>query len=142
MIGNSPKTYATELEGFTTMLANYPIQANIAALQMTINTHGTITIDVCLEPGHLAQGAAELIEWRRTLAKPQAMIERSPNGHTANIAILGHNPENDTLINVWLCTVPYSPQLRTLLAAEGIHPKPDTRQLFNTDLLQLWAIDI
>jgi hypothetical protein len=80
MIGNSLKAYTKELEGFTEMLATYSIQASIAVFHMNINEHGTVTMNVCLEPGSLSQGAAELIEWRRTLVRPEAMIERSPNG--------------------------------------------------------------
>lgn len=117
------------------MLNAYPMQSKIVAINIGADDNEDAIAMVFLRPGQLAQGSAELIEWRRTLARPIGVAERSTDGSTANIGVVGKGTESGADIVAWASYIPYT-ELRSYLTIER-----GARISFELDLLHLWAID-
>lgn len=131
----APERYVAEMNAFGAMLTVTPIESAIAALQLGVDEDGGAMFMVYLDPGRLVEGAAALVEWKRTLVRPFGVAERSADGDTVRIAVVGKCTENDANISVWVCHIPY----RDLTCIEV---EPDGQELFDTELLDLWAIGL
>ena len=129
------RRYVEELTAFGAMLTNCPIESAIGAVQMGVAENGSTMFMVYLPTRRLAEGAAALVEWRRTLVRPAGVAERSADGETVRIGVMGKSTESAADVVVWVSNIPYGDL--TCVAVE-----PDGQAVFGLDLLDLWAVDL
>lgn len=128
--------YADELNALGAMLNSYPMQSEIVGIQLGVDGNEDVIVMVFLRPGQLAQGSAELIEWKRTLARPTGLVERSMDGSTVKIGVIGKGSESDADIVAWVNNIPYMGIASYLKIGSG------SKIRFDLNLLHLWSIAI
>jgi hypothetical protein len=120
------------LASLHTLLANYPIEADMSSVEVEIDAFGREAATVHLWPTRLAILAAGLVEWERTLASGTASMWRTPDGHSVHLTLNGRSDEGDIPVQVW-GSVPFHEHVFGDLA-------PGDRRRIDTALLALWAL--
>lgn len=105
--------YLDALESLHTMLASYPTQAELSAIQLAVDPAGRVSVVVHLRVAEPATLAAGLVEWRRSLGRPEVWAWRTPEGNELHIAVVGHGDEfdDDVPIAVLAGPTPYDRRL-------------------------------
>lgn len=134
MTGSEP--YVAEMEALSAMFGFSPMESAMAQLVISVDPDGEAGVSVSLRAERLAEIAAALIEWTRSLVRPLGVVMRSDDGATAVLGVIGGASENDTTIAVASGGVPYEQ------IAAGVEVAPGEEAAFDTDQLQFWAIDL
>lgn len=120
------------LASLHTLLANYPIEADMSSVEVEIDAFGREAATVHLWPTRLAALAAGLVEWERTLASGTASVWRTRDGRRVHLTVQGRSDEGDIPVQVW-GSARFHEHLFGDLA-------PDERRPIDTALLALWAL--
>ena len=96
------ETFLTLLDSIRTLLRDYPIQADMTTVRVVDGER----VVVQLAAGDLGAVAAGIVEWDRTLAAGRRTIERSSDGATVTLGLVGHVDEDGTDVEVY-GTTPY-----------------------------------
>lgn len=117
------------LDSIHALLRDYPIQADIATVRVVAGER----VVVQLAAGDLGAVAAGIVEWDRTLAAGRRTIERSTDGATVTLGLVGHVDEDGTDVEVYATTTYDARRLGTdLLPGETV--------AVPYEVLAVWAI--
>jgi hypothetical protein len=123
------ETFLPLLDSIRVLLRDYPVQAEMTAVRVVLGER----VVVQLATGGLGTVAAGIVEWGRTLAAGRHTIERSSDGATVTLGLVGHVDEDGTDVEVY-GTTPYDARR---LGAELL-PGETTTVPF--EVLAVWAI--
>lgn len=96
------ETFLPLLDSIRVLFRDYPIQADMTAVRVVDGER----VVVQLATGDLGAVAAGIVEWDRTLAAGRRTIERSTDGATVTLGLVGHVDEDGTDVEVY-GTTPY-----------------------------------
>jgi len=120
------------LESLHTLLANYPVQSDIASIEVEVDAFGRDAAVVHLWPTTLATLAAGLVEWDRTLACATASVRRTSDGRSVHVTVSGRSDEGDVPVQVWGSTVFHEHLFGPI--------QPGHRHPIDMSALRVWAI--
>jgi hypothetical protein len=123
------ETFLPLLDSIHTLLRDYPIQADMTTVRVVDGDR----VVVQLAAGDLGAVAAGIVEWDRTLAAGRRTIERSSDGATVTLGLVGHVDEDGTDVEVYGDTTYDARRLGTDLL-----PGETTAVPF--EVLAVWAI--
>ncbi len=123
------ETFLPLLDSIHALLRDYPIQADMTTVRVADGDR----VVVQLAAGDLGTVAAGIVEWDRTLAAGRRTIERSSDGATVTLGLVGHVDEDGTDVEVY-ATTPYD--ARRL----GTDLLPGETTAVPFEVLAVWAI--
>ena len=95
------ETFLPLLDSIHTLLRDYPIQADMSLIEVTVETADRPAVLVQLAEADLAATARGLLEWQRTLAETHLFASRTTDGTTLHLGVSGQLDTDDTLVEVW-----------------------------------------
>jgi hypothetical protein len=123
------ETFLPLLDSIRVLFRHYPIQADMTTVRIVAGER----VVVQLAAGDLGRVAAGIVEWDRTLAAGRRTIERSSDGASVTLGLVGHVDEDGTDVEVY-GTTPYD----ALRLGTDLLPGETTAVPF--EVLAVWAI--
>lgn len=130
---NASDKFLPLLESIRSLLDNYPMHAEIAAVRVVADTPARQLVMVQLVPGELATVAAGLVEWHYLLAAGRGVVARTSDGATVHLGVCGHIDEDGTDVEVW-GSAPYDGR------RIGADVLPGERASLPFEVLAVWAL--
>jgi hypothetical protein len=132
--------YLNALESFHTGLTSYPMRAELASINFTMDQERHVMITVHLEKADPVVLAAGLVDWDRTLGRAQTWGWRTPDGKEGHVAVIGYSTEG-TPIAVVAGPIPYDDQRLDHDLEPGVPEQLDTDSLYRwlgAEITEAW----
>jgi hypothetical protein len=128
---NTPETFVRLLDTIREHLDTHPVPAQIASVEVRINSLDGEHAAVHLRTLDLPELAAALLAWADTLTEITATAWRPPDGERVHLSVSGRLGDN-LAVTVY-SGVPYTPTVF------GTDLQPDGRQSVALGVLRTWA---